>query len=103
MISILSTKKLSKPQRNLILNAGIGLVEYDAIKIDFIDFETEINSEDNLIFSSKNSVKAFLNNSRSANLPKSINIFCVGAKTKELLESSNFEVLEFADYSEGTC
>jgi len=99
MVSILSTKKLSSPQKNLFLNAGIGLVEYDAIKIDFIDFETKINSEDNLIFTSKNGVKAFLNKYKSSELPKPLHIFCVGTKTKELLESSTFVVQEFADYS----
>jgi len=99
MVSVLSTKKLSSSQKNLLLNSGIGLVEYDAIKIDFIDFETKINSEDNLIFTSKNGVKAFLDNYKSTVLPENLHIFCVGTKTKEYLESQKWEVLEFADYS----
>jgi len=98
MISVLSTKNLSTSQKNLILNSGIGLVEYDAIKIDFINFKAEINSKDNLIFTSKNSVKAFLNNYKLTELPRPLTIFCVGAKTKELLESLKFEVQEVADY-----
>lgn len=98
MISILSTKKLSSPQKNLILNAGIGLVEYDAIKIDFFEFEADINPADNLIFTSKNGVKAFLKKYNPSELTESIKVFCVGTKTKEFLESYNFNVLEFADY-----
>ncbi len=54
---ILSTKKLNERQKSLLLIAGISLVEYNAIKIDFVPFEIS-SSIVNAIFTSQNAVKA---------------------------------------------
>lgn len=86
--TILSTKKLSVSQKGLLLNAGLGFVEYDAIKIEFLeaDIKTEIQ---NAIFTSKNAVKVVLNSKC-----KIQNCFCVGENTKKLLEENGQNVVE---------
>ena len=95
MPTVLSTKKLLPNQKELLLNAGIGLVEYDAIKIRFIDFEVENRTIENAIFSSKNAVKAII----QKNI-KIRNCFCVGNKTSSLLEKEGYKIVEMAGSSE---
>ncbi|MDT0675302.1 uroporphyrinogen-III synthase [Autumnicola musiva] len=91
MPTILSTKVLSPSQKQLILNSGIGFVEYDAIKIDFTDFE--VPSVVNAIITSKNAANAILKKNISVQ-----NCFCVGEKTSGLLKSSGFDIAETSDY-----
>ena len=38
-MKILSTKKLKPNQRDLLLGSGYSVVDYNAITIDYIDFE----------------------------------------------------------------
>lgn len=92
MPTVLSTKKLALNQKELLLNSGIGLVEYDAISIDLIDFNLENKLIENAIFTSKNAVNAI----EGKNL-KITNTFCVGDKTSFLLEKKGFQILEKAD------
>ncbi|MGB7843643.1 MAG: uroporphyrinogen-III synthase [Salinimicrobium sp.] len=94
--TVLSTKKLSPGQKQLLINAGIGLIEKNFIEIVPLDFVIR-QVPKNVIFSSKNAVKEVLkkNNSR---LVKEKNIFCVGQKTATLLEENGFKVTETADY-----
>jgi uroporphyrinogen-III synthase len=82
MKSILSTKKLNFSQRELLLNSGLSFIEYDAINIEFIDFEAPTQI-DNAIFTSQNSVNSFFMNGDRSNLIQ--NLFCVGEKTEALL------------------
>ncbi|GGX11522.1 uroporphyrinogen-III synthase [Aquimarina muelleri] len=88
--TILSTKKLSVSQKELLLNADLGFVEYDAIKIEFLeaDIKTEIQ---NAIFTSKNAVKVVLNSNC-----KIQNCFCIGENTKKFLEENGQNVVETA-------
>lgn len=95
MPRILSTKILAENQKQLLLNAGMALVEYNAILIDFIDFQVTENSIKNAIFSSKNAVKAILAKNVEIN-----NCFCVGDKTAALLEKNGFSIKEKANNSE---
>ncbi|HBC03198.1 MAG TPA: uroporphyrinogen-III synthase [Aequorivita sp.] len=93
MKSVLSTKKLSPSQRELLINAGVSLVEYNAIKIEFVPFEVSENI-DNAIFTSQNAVKAVMSyglGDRSC--------FCVGEKTKSLLEENGQNVIKMAEYA----
>lgn len=92
MISILSTKKLKPNQRNLLLGQGLTLVDYNAIEIEFLDFEIPKRIK-NAIFTSQNGVLSILNSEFRIQ-----NCFCVGQKTKALLEKSGFRVVETADY-----
>lgn len=92
MPTVLSTKKLTEPQRSLLLQAGVGLVEYDAIAIEFVDFETKEQIE-NVIITSQNTVNALVEKNVQIK-----NCFCVGVKTKAMLEANGFEVKVMTDY-----
>jgi len=112
-VRVLSTKRLSVSQKNLILGAGFSVVEYDAIQVDFIDFDLPQQLE-NLIFTSKNAVEAFLNNVRlkkselanDKKLPSlagegpemrpGLRCYCVGTKTEALLLKNGFNVAKSA-------
>ncbi|UJH90011.1 uroporphyrinogen-III synthase [Antarcticibacterium sp. 1MA-6-2] len=97
MSTVLSTKKLTPSQKQLLLNSGLGFVEYDAIIIDILNFTAEINPGDNLIITSKNAVKALLKK-KSPDELTDVKFFCVGEKTSELLESRGFGISEMANY-----
>ncbi len=92
MPTVLSTKKLSESQRSLLLQAGIALVEYDAIAIGPVNFEVKTKIE-NAIITSQNTVKALLNKHIQIE-----NCFCVGVKTKMMLEANGYKVKVMADY-----
>lgn len=92
MPTVLSTKKLSEPQRSLLLQAGVGLVEYQAIAIEFVDFETKEQIE-NAIITSQNTVNALVEKNIQIK-----NCFCVGVKTKAVLKANGFEVKVMTDY-----
>lgn len=94
MKTILSTKRLSRNQQELILNAGLSFVHYDAISIAYIPFEIPQNLE-NAIFTSQNAVKAFF--AQGENSTAHINCFCVGQKTKLLLEENGQKVIKNAE------
>jgi len=96
-ISILSTKTLSAEQRQVFLNANIDLLEQDFIEIKHSIFELDkINT--NLIFSSQNAVLSLIEQS-GWEILKSKNVFCVGIKTKDLLEQNGFKVEAYMDYA----
>lgn len=92
MPTVLSTKKLTESQRSLLLQAGIGLVEYDAITIDPVDFEVKTKIE-NAIITSQNAVKVVLDKHIQIE-----NCFCVGEKTKSLLEENGYKVKVMTNY-----
>ena len=96
-ISILSTKTLSDEQRLSFIDAEIDLLEQDFIAIDNINFELK-NINDNLIFSSQNAVLSLMEQPDWERL-KSKNVFCVGIKSKELLEQNGFTVDVYMDYA----
>ena len=97
-IKILSTKKLLSNQRQFLLNADFGLIEADFIKIDFckVDINT---SHESLLFTSQNAVSSILTNENWKKLREK-KCFCVGKKTKTILEQNGFEVVESFDYVE---
>ncbi|MHA7059337.1 uroporphyrinogen-III synthase [Aquimarina sp. M1] len=86
--TILSTKKLSTAQKELLLNSGIGFVEYHAIEIELLDIDFAKDVQ-NAIFTSKNGVKAIYNSQLTIQ-----NCFCVGENTKKLLEENGQKVIE---------
>ena len=91
--TILSTKKLTASQQELLLNAGLGFVHYDAIVTHCL--HTELSSEFNgYLFTSQNAVRCFIKQYPKA---KKSSTFCVGAKTAQYLTDQGFEVLEYAD------
>jgi len=92
MPTVLSTKKLTEPQRSLLLQAGIGLVEYDAIGIELVDFEAN-DLIKNAIITSQNTVNGLVDKRVQIE-----NCFCVGIKTKAMLEANGFEAKVMTDY-----
>ncbi len=96
-IRILSTKKLLPNQRQFLLNAGFSVLEANFIQTIGKKFELR-NEVGNLIFTSQNAVKSFLENEQSENL-KSKKIFCVGTKTKALLEQNGYNVIVSKEYA----
>ena len=96
-IRILSTKKLSEKQKQPLLTANFSVFDEDFIRIQNKDFEID-TINDYLIFTSQNAVESVLGNKRLAEI-KGKKCFCVGEKTKTLLEENDFEVLADADYA----
>lgn len=97
-IRIVSTKKLKSNQKQFLLNAGFRLVEADFIQI----ISHKINKASNynfLIFTSQNAVLSVLENENHPILKNKIS-FCVGIKTRQLLEENGFQVEQSFDYAE---
>jgi len=95
---VLSTKKLQPNQKMYLLNAGLSVIEADFIGIKYRDFEIH-NTAPNLIFTSQNGVIGFLKHKASGVFAES-SIFCVGEKTKSLIEHHGFTVAEVAHDAE---
>ena len=99
MKTLLSTKKLQPNQRELLLNAGVSFVEYDAISIAPIDFEIPKDLK-NTIITSQNGARAFIK--KSQELPSlsgeglGVRHFTVGEKTTTLLEENGYKVTKKA-------
>ena len=96
-INILSTKILLSDQKQALLKAGFSVTEANFIKTENSDFDLkEIN--DNLIFTSQNAAQSVLLHPKCEEL-KYKNVFCVGMKTKALLEENGFNVEVYLDYA----
>ncbi len=95
--SILSTKTLSDEQRQAFIDANFDLLEQDFIEIENNNFELK-NINENLIFSSQNAVLSLIEQTDWEKF-KTKNSFCVGIKTKELLEQNGFKVDVYMDYA----
>ena len=98
-IRILSTKNLPSNQKQFLLNAHFLLVEADFVVTSYLP-EVSISSlNEILLFTSQNAVHAILQHSKIA-LLKTKKVFCVGLKTKALLEANGFTVEAFTNYAE---
>ena len=95
--SILSTKTLSDEQRKTFLDADFDLLEQDFITIRNNIFDLK-SIHNNLIFSSQNAVLSLVEQTGWEVL-KTKPVFCVGIKTKELLELYGFTVDVYLDYA----
>lgn len=90
-MTVLSTKKLSRSQEELLLNAGIMLESYDAIQITPLDFKAPEFIK-NAIFTSQNGVDSFFKNKDSATVIE--RCFCVGEKTGVKLKENGQKVVK---------
>jgi len=96
-IQILSTKILLSHQKQTLLDAGFSVTEANFIKTENSDFDLKgINN--NLIFTSQNAAQSVLLHPKCSAL-KNKNVFCVGLKTKALLEENGFNVEVYLDYA----
>jgi len=96
-ISILSTKILLSHQKQALLDAGFSVFEANFIQTENSDFDLK-GINDNLIFTSQNAAHSVLLHPKSSAL-KTKNVFCVGIKTKALLEENGFNVDVYVDYA----
>lgn len=81
------------------MNAGFDFTEYDFIRIEPVDFDMPKNIKA-AIFTSQNAVNTILNSepARAASGFRILNCYCVGEKTKKLLEKNGMNVIASADY-----
>ena len=96
--TILSTKTLSQIQKKELVKANIQIFEADFIKTENASFEIK-NLNKNLIFTSQNAVLSILQHP-TINELKQKTVFCVGLKTKELLNENGFKVDAYTGYAE---
>lgn len=96
-VRIISTKKLLSNQKQYLLNAGFSVIESDFIKTEDLDFSTKI-LHDSLIFTSQNAVHSVLKHPDLKILQQK-EVFCVGLKTKALLEANGFNVIAYTGYA----
>lgn len=95
---VLSTKKLQPNQKLYLLNAGLAVVEADFIGIAYKPFELN-DTKDSFIFTSANGFKGFLKHAANGIFTGNT-VFCVGHKTKELIERHGFTVTAVANDAE---
>lgn len=95
---ILSTKLLSEPQKKLLTDTNSILFEYDAIHIEYIDFEAPENIQ-NAIFTSKNAAQALIYSKNKERLNTIENCYCVGKSTKLFLEENGQKVAKTTKYA----
>jgi uroporphyrinogen-III synthase len=96
-LSILSTKVLLSHQKQALLDAGFSVTEANFIKTENSNFDLK-GINDNLIFTSQNAAQSVLLYPKVEEL-KSKNVFCVGMKTKAILEENGFNVIVYVDYA----
>ncbi|WP_284650921.1 uroporphyrinogen-III synthase [Flavobacterium terrisoli] len=96
-IRILSTRKLTENQKQLLSSANFALTEEDFINVVNRQFGIE-SINDFLIFTSQNAVESVLENERIVEI-KTRKCFCVGEKTRAMLEENGFEVIVSSDYA----
>jgi uroporphyrinogen-III synthase len=96
-IRIVSTKKLLEKQKQQLLSANFIVVEEDFIAVKNKDFEIK-TINDYLIFTSQNAVDSVLLNNDIAKI-KTKKCFCVGSKTKALLEENGFVIEAYSEYA----
>ncbi|WP_136667579.1 uroporphyrinogen-III synthase [Flavobacterium sp. H122] len=100
-IRILSTKILLSNQKQFLLNANLSVIEADFITTKSLQKSTLSGVEvinEALIFTSQNAVNAVLEFDNFLEL-ESKKVFCVGIKTKALLEENGFIVQAYAGYA----
>ncbi|GAA4761984.1 uroporphyrinogen-III synthase [Flavobacterium hankyongi] len=79
------------------MNANFSVIEADFIQIKYKSFELN-NTNETLIFTSQNAVLSVLQHSNIEVL-KQKTVFCVGLKTKALLEENSFTVEAYTGYA----
>lgn len=91
-MKLLSTKILTQPQRDILSKANIHVIEYNAIRVEILDFDDNIIAN-NAIITSQNAVKAIVNSNAIIK-----RCFCVGEKTKTALENNGINVIKMTHY-----
>lgn len=92
---LLSTKILSPQFRDRLIQLGCSVVEFPFIKIFPLKFEF-LKIENTLIFTSQNAVKIAFKSTNFADQIRNKNCYCVGDKTKSLLEENGLKVIKMS-------
>jgi uroporphyrinogen-III synthase len=95
---LLGTKKLSLYLKDLLIKNQFSLVEHSFIQIKPLSVQIRITNE-NLIFTSQNAVKIAFSNSKIKPLLEGKKYFCVGEKTKYIIEENGQKVTKKAQNS----
>ncbi|MEP2969383.1 uroporphyrinogen-III synthase [Nonlabens ulvanivorans] len=88
---ILSTKKLSVTQSELLLATGLSLVHYDVLAIDKVAYDITGVKFEHIIVTSSNAINAIISLDYRVE-----NLFVVGEKTANLLREKGFNIVEQA-------
>lgn len=83
--TLLSTKKLSFPQQQLVEHSGVGLIHYDILRIKNREVTAFPEDIPNVIITSKNAFPALLDRRQQIK-----NVYCVGDVTAEQLVFHGF-------------
>ncbi|WP_213520923.1 uroporphyrinogen-III synthase [Nonlabens sp.] len=89
--SILSTKRLTEPQVELVLNTGYSLTHYDLLKIQPIGIDS-IENWDQVIVSSQNAIPALVAHRKFLK-----NVYCVGEVTAFYLKKKGIHPIHIAN------
>ncbi len=89
---LVSTKKLTVPQRELVLNAGLSIVDYDILEISQVHHDYTFIQDNQIIITSKNALPAL-----DHLVSKPLKIFCVGKQTASLLADKGLTLELVAD------
>ncbi|PQJ16167.1 uroporphyrinogen-III synthase [Aureicoccus marinus] len=103
MASLLSTKRLDTPNKNHLLAAGIGVVDYDAISIQLTPPDLKSITSDkpltHLLFTSQNGFLGFKLAFDQLDLVTQsrwqLSVFCVGEGTASIIREAGFQVREY--------
>ncbi len=94
LVTILSTKKLTAAQQELLLNTGLGLVHYNALSVVFLPVPAATVFSRALIITSKNAIHALTHLDKSQHV-----LYCVGDKTAQQLQTVGFKIAHIAQSS----
>lgn len=86
-------------QKQFLLNANLSVVEADFIETKSLSINKNSIINEALIFTSQNAVNTVLGFENIEDL-KAKKVFCVGLKTKALLEENGFQVEAYTGYAE---
>lgn len=99
MIKVLSTKKLTSFQKEILADSSIRLMDYSAINIRPLKCSIPEPLE-YVIFTSQHTVECFVAQIRGSSLQwKTIKAFCVGPKTACLVERKGIKVVHYENYA----
>lgn len=95
---LLATKKLSLSLKDRLIQHGFSVVEQPFIQIEPLAINID-STKDHLIFTSQNAVKIAFSNAHIRPLLVGKKYYCVGEKTKSILEENGQKVIKTAQNS----
>ncbi|MHC5201998.1 uroporphyrinogen-III synthase [Myroides sp. LJL119] len=97
-ITVLSTRKLQKNNLEIIKNSSLNWIQEDFISLEYAGFCIE-ELQDYLLFTSQNAILSVIH-TEGEDFFKGKKVFCVGIKTKQMLEALGALVYSWAHYAE---